>query len=238
MTPQVVCLLDVLGFEHLLNRIGLSGIHSKYRVLIDHVTKQRGGVDIVPLPDGSVAMGHREVGNAYFSDSLVFWTPYAGSIGLFSFMQMISEMICLGLEIGLPLRGAIAVGEAILDAKDGVFLGQPLVEVARTERLQEWIGASFGPSINDESYKCNFYLNTVLPFKSHYKDTASRLATGIAVDWPRHWRDSRESEPDAILRALDVDRSFSVYYETSLRFIEFSRKNHDWFKSQAHLDYG
>lgn len=237
-TAQVLCLLDVLGFESLLDRIGLAGIHSKYRLLIEHVAKQRGGVDIVPLPDGGVAMGNREVGNAYFSDSLIFWTPYAGSIGMFSFTQMISEMICLGLEIALPLRGAIAVGEAVLDSKDGVFLGKPLVEVARTERLQEWVGVSFGPSISETPYKCDFYLNTVLPFKSHYKDRASRLATGITVDWPRYWRESRGSEPDATLRALDVDRSFSIYYETSLRFIEFSRINHDWFKSQGHLDYG
>ena len=236
--PQVVCLLDVLGFEDILSRIGLRALHSKYELLVERVKQQTGGIDIVPLPDGATAVGWPEVGNAYFSDSMIFWTRYAGTVGLFSFTQMIADMICHGLEIALPLRGALAVGDAILDASRGVFLGSPLVEVARLERAQTWIGASFGPSFNEERFRCNFYLNTVLPFKSHYKEPGSALATGMAVDWPRRWRESRSSEPDTSLKALDVNPAFSSYYEMSLRFAEFSRRNHDWFTRGKHLDYG
>lgn len=142
---QVVCLLDVLGFESLLKKHGLSGIHAKYEKLIDYVKEQKGGIDVVPTPDGHVAVGWLVIGNAYFSDSILFWTNYS-MMALPSFTHCIAEAICFGLDIELPLRGAIAVGEAILDADKGVFLGAPLVEVARTERLQQWIGASFGPS--------------------------------------------------------------------------------------------
>ncbi|MDE2132975.1 MAG: hypothetical protein KGJ49_00055 [Alphaproteobacteria bacterium] len=234
----VVCLLDVLGFEHILGQLGLEVLHSKYELLVAHVRKQTGGIDIVPLPDGTTAVGWPEVGNAYFSDSMIFWTRYAGTIGLFSFTQMISDVICHGIEIGLPLRGGIAAGDAILDSSRGVFLGEPLVEVARLERAQAWIGASFGPSFQAERFKCNFYLNTVLPFRSHYKEPDRQLATGIAIDWPRRWREARKSEPDAAIKALDVSPPFSPYYQMSLRFAEFSRQNHDWFNRQSHLDYG
>jgi hypothetical protein len=237
-SAKVICLLDVLGFEHILSRIGLAGLRSKYELLIERTKLQTGGIDIVPLPDGTIAVGWPEVGNAYFSDTLLFWTPYAGTVGLFSFTQMISEMICHGLEIALPLRGAIAVGDAILDSKSGIFLGQPLVEVARLERAQQWIGASFGPSFNETRFKTNFYLNTVLPFKSHYKEAGSALATGMAVDWPRRWRETRDSSPEKWLKMLDIDHMFSSYYEMSLRFVEFSQRNHDWFTRQNHLDYG
>jgi len=231
-------LLDVLGFEHILSRVGLAALRSKYEALIEVTKQQTGGIDVVPLPDGFIAVGCPEVGNAYFSDTLLFWTPYAGTIGLFGFTQMISEMICHGLEIALPLRGAIAVGDAILDGESRVFLGSPLVEVARLERAQAWIGASFGPSFNEDRFKCNFYLNTVLPFKSHYKESIGALATGMAVDWPRRWRETRRTTPEAHLKALDIEPAFSSYYEMSLRFVEFSRRNHDWFARQKYLDYG
>src|ERR1700692_4358412 len=135
---QIVCLLDVLGFENILNRLGLAGLRGKYETLVAFVKEQTGGIDIAPTPDGHVAVGWLVLGNAYFSDSLLFWTPYSG-MSLRAFTLLIAEAVCFGLEIGLPLRGAIAVGETVLDSTSGVFLGEPLVEVARTERIQQWI---------------------------------------------------------------------------------------------------
>jgi hypothetical protein len=234
---QIVYLLDVLGFESLLARLGLAGLQQKYTLLVDYVKQQTGGIDIVPTPDGHVAVGWLILGNAYFSDSLLFWTKYS-KIALPSFTHLVSEAICFGIETELPLRGAIAVGEAILDNSTGVFLGTPLVEVARVERTQQWIGASFGPSFAKPGFNDGFYLNTVLPYKSHYKDPASEHATGMTVDWPRRWRESRKSDPRPALHALDRDPNFSAYYQCTARFIDFSEENHDWFRHGGRLDYG
>jgi len=218
---HLVCLLDVLGFESLLRRLGLVGLHQKYASLVDYVKQQTGGLDVVPTPDGHVAVGSLVVGNAYFSDSLLFWTRYS-KLAVPSFTHLVAEAVCFGLEAELPLRGAIAVGEAVLDADTGIFLGEPLVEVARTERTQQWIGASFGPSFSEPRFSGGFYLHAVLPYKSHYKDRTSRHATGMAVDWPRRWRESRMSDPRPLLRSLDRDPVFSAYYDQAVRFIDFS----------------
>lgn len=234
---QVVCLLDVLGFESLLKMHGLRGIHAKYNNLIDYVKQQKGGIDVVPTPGGRVAVGWLVIGNAYFSDSLLFWTHYS-KIALPGFTHCIAEAVCFGLEIELPLRGAIAVGEAILDLDSGVFLGEPLVEVARTERLQHWIGVSFGPSFSKPGFNDGFYLHTILPYKSQYKKRTSEFATGVAVDWPRRWREGRKSDPLKLLKALDRDPKFSTYYKCTEKFMEFSKVNHDWFRRQSRLDYG
>ena len=234
---QVVCLLDVLGFESLLKTHGLRGIHAKYTKLTDYVKQQKGGVDVVPTPDGHVAVGWLVIGNAYFSDSLLFWTRYS-KMALPSFTHSIAEAVCFGLEIEVPLRGAIAVGEAILDPDSGVFLGWPLVEVARTERLQQWIGVSFGPSFSRPGFNDGFHLHTILPYKSHYKDHTSEFATGMVVDWPRCWREGRQSDPLPLLKALDRDPEFSAYYNHAEKFIEFSKINHDWFRGHARLHYG
>ena len=180
---QLVCLLDVLGFESLLKAHGLAGIRAKYTTLIEYVRQQKGGIDVVQTPDAQVAVGWLVISNAYFSDSLLFWTRYS-KMSLPSFTHCIAEAICFGIETELPLRGAIAVGEAILDEDGGIFLGDPLVEVARTERTQEWIGVSFGPSFEKPGFNDGFQLHTILPYKSHYKDRANRYATGMTVDWP------------------------------------------------------
>jgi hypothetical protein len=234
---QLVCLLDVLGFESILKRLGLAGLHAKYAALIAYVKQQEDGIDIAPTPGGHVAVGWLVVGNAYFSDTLLFWTKYS-TMALPSFTHLVAEAVCFGLESELPLRGAMAVGEALLDKDTGTFLGEPLVEVGRTEREQQWIGVSFGPSFSNPGFNEGFHLNTVLPYKSHYKDRASAYATGMTVDWPRRWRESRKSDPRPTLSALDRDPEFSSYYEKTSRFIDFSDENHDWFRTKSRLDHG
>jgi hypothetical protein len=234
---QLVCLLDVLGFESQLRTLGLSGIQAKYTKLIGYVKEQKGGINVVPTLDGHVAVGWLVIGNAYFSDSLLFWTRYS-EMSLPSFTHCISEAICFGLEMELPLRGAIAVGEAILDAENGIFLGDPLIEVARTEHVQQWIGASFGPSFTKPGFNDGFHLHTIMPYKSHYKDRASEYATGITVDWPRRWREGRKTDPRPLLKRINRDAVFSSYYSRTENFIAFSEENHDWFRKHGRLDYG
>lgn len=241
MTPEpelkVLCLLDVLGFESLFKAIGLEAMKERYTKLTEYVREQTGGIDLVPTPDGHVAVGWLVIGNEYFSDTLLFWTKYS-KISLPSFTQLIAETICWGLEHQLPLRGTIAVGEAILDSESHTYLGQPIIEAARTEGAQEWIGVSFGPSFLVPEFNNGFYLHTILPYKSHYKDKTSAYASGITVDWPRKWRETRTTDLPTLVSTMDTDTRFSEYYKKTLDFIAFSESNHDWFKKQGHMSYG
>ncbi|GAX60385.1 hypothetical protein SCALIN_C10_0145 [Candidatus Scalindua japonica] len=142
------------------------------------------------------------------------------------------------------MRGTISVGDAILNKDSGKYLGQPIIEAARTERLQKWIGVSFGNSFNKPGFNNGFHLNTVLPYMSHYKpdvqenDEKKKYCTGMTVDWPRRWRESRTIDIQPLVSKLDTDPRFSDYYEQTLRFIRFSEENHDWFKKEKHLSYG
>ena len=90
--PKVLCLLDVLGFESLFTSIGLKQIEERYDRLIEYVREQTGGVDVVPTPDGHVAVGWLVLGNTYFSDTILFWTNYS-KMSLPSFTHLISETI-------------------------------------------------------------------------------------------------------------------------------------------------
>jgi hypothetical protein len=235
--------MDVLGFESLLKNIGLKKIEERYESLIKYVREQTSDMDVTPTPHSRVSVGWLVIDNTCFSDKIMFWTNY-NKISLPSFMHLISGTVCYGLELQLPLRGAISVGEAVLDKDAGKYLGEPIMEAARTGRLQKWIGVSFGNSFTKPGYNEGFYLNTVLPYKSHYKNEAlgdeeeSRHCTGMVVDWPRKWRETRKSDVAPLVSALDVKPKFSEYCERTLQFIKFSRENHDWFIKGEHLDYG
>ena len=87
-------------------------MNERYSQLTEYVRKQTGGIDIARTPDGHVAVGWLVLGNAYFSDTVLFWTDY-NRIALPSFTLLMSEAICYSIEHELPLRGTISVGEAI-----------------------------------------------------------------------------------------------------------------------------
>ncbi len=234
---KLLCFLDVLGFESLFKSMGLKEMAKCYEKLAKYVKEQEGGIDIIPLPDGHVGVGWLVIGNAYFSDSILFWTQH-NKMSLPSFTHLIAETICYGIELRLPFRGTISCGEAILDSQSDKYLGELMFEAKHTEELQNWIGVSFGRSFAKPDFNKGFYLNTVLPYKSHYKNTKSKYATGIVVDWPRRWRESRKTDVRPLISAMDTKPKSSKYYKNTLRFIDFSEQNHDWFKKQTHLDYG
>lgn len=234
---KVLCLLDVLGFKSLFESMGLKKLEDRYEKLIAYVKEQTGGLDIVPTPDGHVAVGWLLLGNTYFSDTLLFWMNY-NTMALPSFTQLVSETICYGIEHQLPLRGTLSVGLSILEKESGKYLGEPIIEATETEKFQKWIGVSFGRSFSKPGFNEGLYLNTVLPYKSHYKEDEKDYCTGMVVDWPRRWRETRKADVRPLVYALDTDPDFSDYYERTLRFIDFSEKNHDWFTKEGHLDYG
>jgi len=195
--------------------------------------------------EGEIAI-FQKVGCAYASDSLLVWAhaafPEARNktvaeraelardrklgwqylpVPCDSFLALCNEFICHGIEIGLPLRGAIGMGDCILDKPSGIYLGLPLVENAELEKAQEWIGASF----------CKSFLKQTIPerFKressEHLKINAlgNQHFGGVALDWPLHWRRTRAtSETSEIERLANGAGSAAKYYENTLRFIDAS----------------
>lgn len=235
---KTLCFLDVLGFKNLFNAIGLEAIHGRYEKLIEFVMKEsRCGIDIAKTPEGHVAIGWLNIEGTYFSDTILFWTDYS-KISLPTFTRLISKTVCFGIEIELPLRGTIVIGEMILDREKGVYLGKPIIEAAQTEEIQKWIGVSFGKSFSEPPYNQGFHLDTILPYKSHYKNIDSEYVTGMTVDWVRIWRETKSDNLRELIKSLNTDEKYADYYVNTLKFIDFSEENNDWFKKREKLNYG
>ena len=55
-----------------------------------------------------------------------------------AFLDTCNELMCRSLQVGLPLRGALAVGDAVMDDGRRLFLGEPIIEADLLERGQKF----------------------------------------------------------------------------------------------------
>jgi len=226
---------DVLGFSERVGRIGLDAIYRHYDELIKLVQAKAGGrviVSALPAGDGGMVpvAGFLVVEHAYFSDTILLWAPYHPASSL-PFYDLCVEFLCEALMRELPMRGCIAFGEAIMDRKQGVFLGHCIIEAARGEAAQTWPGVSFGPSLRRPEFAYLGDLRLVLPFDEQIREGRRDLVEPLALDWPRRWRDRFGTDPVAQLDTLDSDPRYSSYYETARRFARFSALNPEWWKT-------
>lgn len=234
-TIMALALFDVLGFSELANRIGLIALYHHYEELIRLVKAKAGGqvvLSALPVEGGGMVpvSGWLLIEGAYFSDTILLWCPYHRAMSL-PFFDTCLAFMCEALARELPLRGCIAFGEAIMDRKQGVFLGQAIIEAARGESAQRWTGVSFGPSLDTPEFSYLGDLRMVLPFDQQIKEGKHEFITPLALDWPRRWREQLKTDPIDQLNKLDLDPRFSAYYETARNFARFSAANPEWWKT-------
>jgi hypothetical protein len=122
----ILGLFDVLGFESQFVKIGLKEIARKYRQLIRAVGRAADRPDVIvglmpdelpiePEPDEGmvgVLIARSEIYHAYFSDTILLWSPYYLQ-GVPNFLDACVNMFQESLEVGLPVRGAISIGDVI-----------------------------------------------------------------------------------------------------------------------------
>jgi len=235
--PQEIALalFDVLGFSERVRQIGLEAIHKHYEELIKLVQSKAGGrviLSAVPAGNGGLvpATGFFLVESTYFSDTIMLWGKYNLATSL-PFYDLCIDFICAALELDLPVRGCISFGEAIMNRKRGIFLGEPIIEAARGESSQAWVGVSFGPSLDTPRYSWLGDLKMVMPFTEHIKTGKEAFVEQLVLDWPRRWRDKYRTDPEQQLNKLNTDQRYSTYYETACRFAKFSVENPEWWKS-------
>jgi hypothetical protein len=193
-----------------------------------------------------------ETHGAYASDSLLLWAnrtwPEAAEeredafqaladnpaegwkyhpIPCDNFLDVCNDLMCRGLEVGLPLRGAIAIGDAVLDQSRSIFLGKPIVEAARLESGQRLIGASFCASMAAQMIPQRF----AIKFDKHIKESHRPFWGGAMLDWPRHWRRTRKADLGDVISALNTNPRYASYYENTLELIAFSQNFAGQFES-------
>ena len=223
-------MFDVLGFSAWLRSVGLEAVLQSYHLLIERVViraNEKGSLSAVQTPEGMLFAVTGPPSYAYFSDTIVLWCPLVPPL-VADFVERCSSLICEALAMNIPLRGALSLGDAVLDSKSSFFLGEPIVEAANLEKGQNWIGLTLGNSALWSPFLAQLHGTTIIEYPPPMKDRFKDYASPIVVDWPRRWRDGHGECPSLKLRELDKDPAFSTYWNNSINFAEFSRKKHDW----------
>jgi hypothetical protein len=131
---QLFCFLDVLGFSNLVQARGLSDLYADYSRLVEAASQNTHDGLMFSSWKGVPYFGMERFESTYFSDTIVFWGPYHAR-ALQSLCYSTMEVMCRAIEIGLPLRGSIGVGEAVLDKSKNHFLGKPIVNAVEAEKV-------------------------------------------------------------------------------------------------------
>ncbi len=235
-TDYLFAFLDVLGFEALLATIGLTEVIRRYEELLTAALVPESETRPWSLATTMVAGGLTAglmwlpIQTAYFSDSLLLWVHYhPGHVE--EFLDRVARVFCHALTLGLPIRGAISVGTARLDKKNGIYLGAPLIEAVRLEGKSNWIGISLCASWQREAPPIPVPPSSVFEYRPPLKDGGAPLFSGLVLDWPRVWRESHHDSAVEYLRKLrapELPESLQARYDAAIAFYEHSEANEDW----------
>ena len=147
-----------------------------------------------------------------------------------SFLQTCMEFFCQAILTGIPLRGCLSTGMALMNQEKAIYFGNPLVEAARGESAQDAMGIAFGKSFDNYH---PVYHDYFIPYLGHMKQDVNKteVLSPMILDWPRFWRNSptyKEYSLIDCINKMNTDSSFSKYYENAIKFVEFSEKHENW----------
>ena len=233
----IIAFLDVLGFEALLNELGLDEVARRYDALLKTALSPQ-SEDKPWSQEIAIVLGEPVSGlmflpiqTAYFSDSLLLWVNYHPRHVPF-FLDRCARVFCQALALGIPVRGAISIGKAILDRSRGIYLGTPVIEAVRLEGKSNWIGIALAASWKSETKRVPVPPDRVFPYEPPLKDGGQALFSDLVLDWPRVWRESRTDSPVECLNSLcrpELPPTLKDRYTAAVRFVEYSAANQDWF---------
>lgn len=232
-----VALFDVLGFSALVQRIGAQAILGTYQDLIARTILNTNytGLGRIELTPGQHTIGgfYAPINYAYFSDTIILWTP-ARLTHLSPFLSRCGDLICEALKLGMPLRGSITAGEAVMHKATQTYLGMALVEASDIEKHQQWIGATLGVGFAVKDLKEGLNETLVVPlFCEHFKTTMRLSIPYLTLDWVNRWR----SGTDDLIQLLEALKARApnankAYYDNTIAFVRYRELDNDQARAQ------
>ena len=232
--PTLLFLFDVLGFSARVKEIGLAAIYSEYERLLAMVTEAGSQLVLDGEPDGQgsyvPAVFMIPWSMAYFSDTILLWTDYSrGPLIMGAAKSVACQFFCDCFRSGLPLRGAMAAGPALMDPERRIFLGEPLVDAARAEAAQHCAGIGVAASWEPYFGGALGRPELLLPYEDHIKAGQEDALAKVVLDWPSAWRASDFAEYDLDKLIASYSRpGYERYWEATRRLIAYSESEPDW----------
>jgi hypothetical protein len=189
--PIISGFFDVLGFSERVKTEGPEQTAALYDLLIKSTLEKEKDRCL-----GSVAVGgnrylalfNLDVKHAYFSDTIFLWVPLQPMLAG-AFVHQCATFVCEALALNVPVRGAIAIGDAIMHRLYGTYVGMPIVEAAGCEKVQEWVGVVFAESATWPPFLAELNSTSLIEYDVPMKPDAKVDLPPLALDWPRRWQE-------------------------------------------------
>jgi hypothetical protein len=229
----LLAVFDILGFSSRVRNSSLSEVRRTYDLLLDRTARRNelDSFDLMPAGDTKVpALLRLDVESVVFSDSVFAWVPLRRGFAN-PFLKWCCHFICEGLGMDVPIRGAIAAGEAILDRESSTYLGKPILEAHELEAAQNWIGLAFSHQATWPPLIADIAPELLMEFPIPLK-TGNVLP--LTLDWPRVWRSVHGDCPSGKLRSLAQCQPEAVrkYYIHAAELAEHALKHANWFNEE------
>lgn len=119
---RFIALCDVLGMKAWLDSAGCTSIAQTVDQALAACDQSSSGC----TREGS-AYGP-SIGTAYFSDSLLVWSPDDSWASFAAICLSLKMIVGTALRKGVPLRGALAIGDTVCCPKSSAFVGRAIAE--------------------------------------------------------------------------------------------------------------
>jgi hypothetical protein len=221
----LIGVFDVLGFSAMLGAQGLDAVTEQYgRLIAEAVTKPAmrtyNIIRFSKTESGSI-IGTLPVQHAHFSDTILLWVPLVQHY-IAPFLARCADMVCEALQMGLPLRGAVSAGRAVMHQSSSTFIGPPIVEAAKLEQTQDWLGVSLGTSMLAADISREFDPTLVVPYRVPLKRRKIKVPSNFALDWPNRFRERYGTDPIISIQQINRSSAHSIYYKNAQKFAAFS----------------
>jgi hypothetical protein len=221
---------DVLGFSKRVESEGPEETAALYNRLIDTTVKKEAQRCLGAVSDGTgkrfLALFNLDVQHAYFSDTIFMWVPLE-RVFADAFVSHCATFVCEALALDVPVRGVIALGEAVMDRASGTYIGMPIVESASCEKIQEWVGVVFAPSATWSPFLAEVHPNQVIEYDVPAKPNLKPELPPIALDWTRRWEEMHGYPAFKKIEEM-IAREPHEKLTNTLRFARFYLENKNW----------
>lgn len=132
-TKRFVAFCDILGFKDYVLRHDINDVYERLLTL-NEIKPGKSKED-----DFSPEYGSKLIFTA-FSDSIFLFTKDDSLENLRHLVLSLNRMIRMAFRAGIPLKGAIASGEMVVDLEKSLFCGQPITDAYLLEEDLQYMG--------------------------------------------------------------------------------------------------
>ncbi|MDP8256121.1 MAG: hypothetical protein P9M14_10245 [Candidatus Alcyoniella australis] len=131
---RFIAFIDILGMKAWVNQDDPVQICQQIHYCLSEILKQ--------APNGEI--NGEKIGPLFgwflFSDCLFLYTPDGSWASLHVLVSTSRMIVQRALSIGIPMRGAVALGKMVVDKNNSLIVGQPLVEAYEAESQKGYRG--------------------------------------------------------------------------------------------------